>query len=115
MRQIPIAQVEVAASGLLHVKPSVPDSEDFEHIYRTATGVRWLRDLRVLAPAKVVELSLAQWFAEIVTAVASEYGVRLTLTPETEWENIPERLRSEIEAVEFALPSNTSLERTRDK
>ena len=115
MRQIPITQVEVAGSGLLHVKPSVPDSEDFEHIYRTATGVRWLRDLRVLAPAKVVELSLAQWFAEIVDAAASEYGVRLTLTSETKWENVPEQLRSEIEAVALALPSNTSLERTRER
>jgi hypothetical protein len=75
MRQVPIAQVEVAASGLLHVKPSVPDSEDFEHIYRTATGVRWLKDLRVLAPARVAELSLAQWFGEIVDAAASEYGL----------------------------------------
>jgi hypothetical protein len=115
MRQIPIAQVEVAASGLLHVKPSVPDSEGFEHIYRTATGVRWLKDQRALAPARVVELSLAQWFAEIVAAAASEYGVRLLLTPETKWVNVPELLRSEIEAVGLALPSNTSLERTRER
>jgi hypothetical protein len=114
MRQVPIAQVEVAASGLLHVKPSIPDSHDFEHIYRTATGVQWRKDLRVLAPARVVELSLAQWFGEIVDAAAGEYGVRLILTPETKWVNVPERLKVEIEAAELALPSNKSLERTRE-
>ena len=98
MRSIPIAQIEVAESGLLNVAPEVPAAEDFEHIYRTATGVRWLPGSRSFSPARMAELSHAQWFSEIVGAAASEYGVQLQVTPQTKWQNVPADIRAEIEA-----------------
>lgn len=115
MLQVPITQVEVTATGLFQVKPSLPGSEDFEHIYRDDTDAQWPRHLRVLTPAKVVEFSLAQWFAEIVWAVASEYGILLGLSIKTKRENISEQLRSEMEAFDLSLgdtadwPSSESL------
>jgi hypothetical protein len=98
MRSIPIAQIEVADSGLLSVAPAVPDAEQFEHIYRTATGVRWLPGSRSFSPARMAELSHAQWFAEIVDAAANEYGVRLEITPHTKWQNVPAEIRAQIES-----------------
>jgi hypothetical protein len=115
MRSIPIAQIEVAESGLLNVAPAVPTSEHFEHIYRTATGVRWLSGSRSFSPARMAELSHAQWFAEIVGAAASEYGVQLEITPHTKWQNVPPAIRAEIESRGNGLPSNTSLEWTRER
>ena len=98
MRSIPIAQIEVAESGLLSIAPGVPDVEHFEHICRTATGVRWLRGCRSFSPVRMAELSHAQWFSVIVGAAASEYGVQLEITPQTKWQNVPAEIRAEIEA-----------------
>jgi hypothetical protein len=98
MRSIPIAQIEVAESGLLNVAPEASAVEHFEHIYRTATGVRWLPGSRSFAPARMAELSHAQWFSEIVGAAASEYGVQLQITSQTKWQNVPADIRAEIEA-----------------
>ncbi len=36
------------------------------------------------------------WFGQILAAAATEYGVRLTLTSQTTWMNIPDRLQAEI-------------------
>jgi hypothetical protein len=98
MRSIPIAQIEVAKSGLLSVTPAVPGAETFEHIYRTATGIRWLPGSHSFSPARMSELSHAQWFAEIVGAAASEYGVQLEITPHTKWHNVPAEVRAAIES-----------------
>jgi len=80
------------------VKPGVAENEDFEYIYRTATGVRWLRSERCLAPYEVGDLTHGAWFREIIAAAANEYGVRLEITPDTVWREVPAEVRAEIES-----------------
>lgn len=99
MRSVPVAEISVS-SGLVHVTPQVPSSEDFEHIYRTATGVRWLTAERCFAPAESGGLTHDGWFDAIVAAVAGEYRVRLLITPATRWREVPDAVRAKIESRE---------------
>jgi hypothetical protein len=82
MRSIPIAQIEVAESGLISVAPAVPTSEHFEHIYRTATGVRWLPASRSFSPARMAELSHAngsrRLSVQLPVSTASNWRLRRT-------------------------------------
>ena len=94
---VPIAEISVA-SGRLHVTPGASQFNDFEYIYRTATGVRWLRAERCFVPHEVGGLTHGAWFGEILAAAASEYGVRLEVTPSTIWRDVSAELRSEIES-----------------
>jgi len=94
---VPIAELSLV-SGRLHVKPQLPPSEDFEYIYRSATGVRWHKGDRSLVPYELGDLTHGAWFREIVAAAASEYGVRLQITPATTWRDVPDDVRAEIES-----------------
>jgi hypothetical protein len=38
-----------------------------------------------------------RWFQQIIAAVADEYRVRLVITPQTTWINVPDAIRAEIE------------------
>ncbi len=114
MRSVPISQVEII-EGKLHVKPELPPSEDFEHIYRTATGVRWDRAKRSLIPYEPGKLDPADWFKEIVAAVMSEYGIRLEIITSTSWCSISQDFREDVSTWICSWPPNKSLERTRER
>lgn len=113
MRTVPITEVEVIA-GIVHVRPDIPMSEDFEHIYRTATGVRWDRTKRCLIPYEPGTLTCADWFKEIVAAVLSEYGIRLEITASTRWCRTAQDFREDVTSWTATWPPNNSLERTRE-
>jgi hypothetical protein len=89
-----IAQVRIDETGSLYVKPV---EGDFAHIYRAAMEVNWSSNQLALFSPKPREWSYARCFQQIVTAVEQEYGVNLVLTPSTEWREIPDSLRHEIE------------------
>jgi hypothetical protein len=99
MREVvPIDEVEFDASIGILVRPKIPVAEHYEHIYRTASGVRWQPQKRALVPYEVKGMSPAWWFRQIVAAVQSEYGQRLELRPDTRRTNVPEPDRREIES-----------------
>jgi hypothetical protein len=60
--------------------------------------VGWDPDSRTLFSPKPSEWSYLHWFRQIVAAAAGEYGVRLVVTPHTKWFDVPDALRTEIEA-----------------
>jgi hypothetical protein len=93
MTEDEIIEVGIDTSGSLYV---CPRTQTFPHIYRAAMGVRWDEDHRRLFCPKPVEWSYAMWFAQILAASASEYRVRLVLSPMTAW-SLPAELRSDIE------------------
>ena len=66
-------------------------------IYRAAIEVHWDEAMQCLYSPKPREWGYLQWFQQIVTGVESEYGYHLRLKPETEWVNIPNDLRLDIE------------------
>jgi hypothetical protein len=45
------------------------------------------------------ERTYPMWFRQILAAAADEYGVRLTLMPETIWRNVSTSERLEMSAI----------------
>lgn len=90
-----IVEVKIDGDGKLLVRPQTCA---FPYIYRAAMEVGWNPDNRTLFSPKPREWSYLRWFQQIVSAVAGEYDVRLVITPQTAWSDVPDALRAEIEA-----------------
>jgi hypothetical protein len=88
-----IAEVGIDDEGRLYISPA---ASSFALIYRAAMGVNWDSSNRRLFSPRPREWSYSDWFKQIVSAAADEYGVRLRLTPETTWSNIPQILKEQI-------------------
>ena len=56
-----------------------------EYIYRAAAGVSWNSDFGCFQSAAPQDLNHRKWYGQIVSGVRSELGVRLDLTPDTEF------------------------------
>jgi hypothetical protein len=99
MRSVPIASIEIDGGGRLLVRPSATSGDDFEFVYRTATGVRWRGADGSFYPVEVGSLSTATWFMEIVAAAKGEFGVNLQITQDTTWVSVPVGVQQEIESL----------------
>lgn len=88
-----IEKVEIREDGRLFVKPG---SQDFPLIYRAAMEVGWDAATRSLFSPKPREWNYPMWFGHILAAAVSEYGVQLSLTPQTKWVNISGELQSKM-------------------
>jgi hypothetical protein len=104
-RNVEIAKVAVDSAGQLSVQPLLPGDTDFAHIYRAAMGVRWDAASRQLIAPAPREWSQADWFKQVARAVRDEYGVRLYLSPATQWMNVSPENRAEIESWSATLSS----------
>jgi hypothetical protein len=89
-----ITCVEIDPDGRLRVRPQ---TVDFSQIYRAAMEVNWEPASRTLYSPKPREWTYPMWFTQIVAAALDEYGVRLSLSVETNWVNVPGDVRTEIE------------------
>jgi hypothetical protein len=98
MRDEEIVGVEIDDEGRLLVTPAV---RTFDFIFRSAMEVHWDPIRRCLFSPKPREWTYPMWFRQIVAAAADEYGVRLRLTEQTAWTNVPADLQSEM-ATELA-------------
>jgi hypothetical protein len=91
-----IVEVGMDDERRVFVRPAVGD---FEQVYRAAMEVYWDRSTsRLSHPRPPKDWTPAQWFQQIVAAVADEYGVHLKLTNGTIWVGVPPEVRAEIEA-----------------
>jgi len=88
-----IIRVEIDRQGRLCVTPR---SGDFDLVYRAAMEVYWDRERKCLHSPIPREWTYPMWFRQIVAAVADEFGVRLSLSGETLWVNVPDALRAEM-------------------
>ena len=95
--RIPIDEVAIDSTGRILIRPRIAATDDFEHIYRTASGVRWEAASRSLVPYEVMDKAPPWWFRQIIDAVQSEYGQLLELRPETIWTNVPAETRRDIQ------------------
>jgi hypothetical protein len=91
-----IALIEIDASGRLCVSPK---SASYPFVYRTAMEVHWDPHSKSLHSPLPREWSYPRWLRQIRDAVKREYGVTLIFTPQTQWRNIDEALKSELAAV----------------
>ncbi len=88
-----IAEVGIDPCGSLYVKP---DGGTFPMVYRAAMQVSWdAQNERLFSPTPI-EWTYRQWFNQIVAAVFDEYGVKLCLSADTVWTDMPGQLRAEI-------------------
>jgi len=90
-----IALIEIDASGRLCVSPK---SASYPFVYRAAMEVHWDPHSKYLHSPSPREWSYARWLRQIRDAVKSEYGVTLIFTPQTQWRNIDETVKSELAA-----------------
>ena len=91
-----IAEIGIGPAGSLYV---VPSEGDFPFIYRAAMQVGWDDGHRRLFSPIPSEMSYADWFRRILSAVDEEYAVRLTIDAGTIWTDVPSNLRAEIESL----------------
>lgn len=94
-----IAAVSIDDAGQLSVLPQLGPSENYAFIYRAAMGVKWDPALHSLVAPTPKEWSYLDWFKQIIAAVDDEYGQHLVLSYDTLWHNVPDDLRTEIEAI----------------
>jgi hypothetical protein len=95
MRSVPLANVAIDQKGWMRLYPA---DETFEFIYRAASGVHWDTKDRFLHAKEPGEWTYPFYFKQIVSAVVSEYGVKIQLTRETKWSSVPDDVRVAIEA-----------------
>ena len=97
MKLVEVDRLAIGNGGELLIHPSLAEDEEFCFIYRSASGVQWDEEGRCLCCPAPREWSYAQWFEQTVAAVISEYRCQLALTESTNWCNVPEEVRAEIE------------------
>jgi hypothetical protein len=91
----PIARVEIDPEGRLHVQPAYAS---FPFAYREAMEVAWEPSSGSLRSPAPREWGYGRWLQQIL-ALAAEQGVRLVVTPATEWSNVPEGVRLELQSI----------------
>jgi hypothetical protein len=92
-----ITDVEIDVEGRLRLRPL---KADLPHVWRAALEVCWDPATRTLYSPRPREWTYPTWFRQIVAATADEYGVRLALSPDTRWSNVPPDIRAEIEGLQ---------------
>lgn len=95
MTQDAIAEVGIDEEGRLYVRPS---TTSFEMVWRAAMEVHWDASRRRLFGPKPREWTYVDWFSQILAA-AADGCTQLRLTPDTDWSNVPDSLRAEIETL----------------
>lgn len=90
-----IERVEIDPEGRLHVHPA---SASFPFAYREAMGVAREPSCGSLRSPVPGARGYGTWLRQIL-ALAAEQGVHLVVTPATEWSNVPECVRSELQSI----------------
>ncbi|MBP7981735.1 MAG: hypothetical protein KAY90_01950 [Arenimonas sp.] len=93
MQSDQITKVLIDTEARLCITPS---KESFPLIYRSAMEVHWDVPGKFLYSPSPREWSYSKWFMQILSAVKSEYGFSLLITPQTDWGNIPADVKTEI-------------------
>ena len=94
MKAVLISKIEIDPKGWLRIYPV---SERYEHIYRAAAGVEWDSSGGFLHAEEPGSWPYPTYFAQIVSAVASEYGDALAVGPATVWLNVSADTRASIQ------------------
>jgi len=96
MKQTPIEEIKIDEENRLLIRPKIRPDQNFEYIYRDASGVTWIDKVRCLGAREPDKWNHFDLFKQIIFAVHGEYGELLVVTSETKWLNIPTALESEI-------------------
>jgi hypothetical protein len=105
-----ISKIGIDGLGRLTVYPKLSADQDYAFIYRAGMEVNWDPQSKCLFTPVLREWSPARWFAQIVRAMKSEYGVRLVVSDATKWENLSPHDQN---AMEIYLRSDAATGKTR--
>ena len=97
MKQIPIEEIVIDTENRLLIRPKLGPEDNYEYIYRDASGVTWIEKQRCLGASEPERWNHFDIFRQIIMAVRGEYGELLAVTSETKWTNIPTALKHEIQ------------------
>ena len=90
-----ILEIGIDLEGRLFVRPR---SQEFQFIYRMASGVRWDEKRCCIMISTDSRLPLVEWFKLIWRGAAQEYGVRLQIGSDAVWTGIAPGDRQAVEA-----------------
>ena len=93
VKTAPIKTIALDSKGYLHVYPDVALCGDFKFIYRDASGIAWDEASQLLVARVPDRWEFETLFKQIISAVLSEYGIKLQITTTTIWSDIPEDLK----------------------
>ena len=96
MNIVAVTKIRIDAVGRLHVVPAENPSKMFRFIYRADMEVEWDEGERGFYTPTPRELSYADWYMNVLSAVQSEMGISLELDETTAWENVPPAVEREI-------------------
>ena len=94
---VQIQQVELDERDSLVVVPEKTNSENFQFIWRDASGVRWDEDRLCFYAWEPEKWEKANFFRQVVLAVKNELGIKLQINRNTKWTNVPIEIREQIE------------------
>jgi hypothetical protein len=86
METTPILKVAVLPDGRVAVFPQ-SKSADYQYVYREAAGVYWNQEMGCFVSTAPQEWSPHKWYQHIVSVVKSGVGIKMILTPGTEYES----------------------------
>ena len=112
MESIAISVVEVDPAGTLRLRPNIGAAENYEHIYRTASAVRWLRGRTHTYDSFLAWLAaVTSCFRQNLKLFGANTGKFSKLTPDTQWVNVSSEDRTTIEGrLQMKLLSNRLIE-----
>jgi hypothetical protein len=94
MRYDKITKIEIDDSGRLLI---TPETEKFTMIYRSAAEVHWDNQMNSLYSPRPREWSYLDWYKHIISLILTDCNCRLLISESTQWKNIPEELKTDIE------------------
>ena len=83
-----------------------PESSKFPMIYRAANGINWNSEKKSLISSIPREWDYEKWFYYIIDFLASDYNLKLKITDDTIWNNIPSQIKEIIMNSEKTKPNN---------
>jgi hypothetical protein len=99
-----IEEIGLDNQGYLFVRPLAASADEFAHIWRDASGIRWNSELQVLHATEPARWEIVELYRQIIAAVYREYGIRLEATPSTLWNQIPDKLQRSLKALSPKVP-----------
>jgi hypothetical protein len=98
LNSLSIKEIALDATGRLMVRPAYADSS-FQFIYRAGNGLRWQPGSGSFVAAEPLRWNATELLPHILSTVRDELGVKLHLTAQTQWVNVPAELELELRKV----------------
>jgi hypothetical protein len=97
IRQDNITAIGIDPLKRLYIKP---ETKKTSLIYRTATEVHWDdKEQFIFSPSELKGWTYVDWYKHIIGVVEMECNCKLTLTSGTDWVNIPDELKRQINEI----------------